>query len=336
MAPEQGLDRKKEASAEMKDWIYKLSKADLITELETLGLDADGTVEDLRRRLSRYVDQHPDEFRAAAPTVSRETPATTAPPPAADPELRPAKVMSQMRKWGLHFDGKDPWAFLERVDELRVEYEYPDELVLRGLPEVLRGDALLWYRNARDGWRDWTDFVAEFKTVFLPHRYRLQLQDEIRERKQKTGEASLRYSTAVLSLMRRAGGYTEEERVERLYQNMHPDYQWRIRRRDVRTTRDLLLEATEFEDLQRRQKTATAERPLARDAPITATTASYNRAEYCWRCKQRGHTRFECRRAQKKFCSQCGKDDVWTRDCHPAPGNEPRVGEATAAPRPSP
>jgi len=56
MAPEQGLDRKKEASAEMKDWIYKLSKADLITELETLGLDADGTVEDLRRRLSRYVD----------------------------------------------------------------------------------------------------------------------------------------------------------------------------------------------------------------------------------------------------------------------------------------
>jgi len=336
MAPEQGLDRKKEASAEMKDWIYKLSKAELIAELETLGIDADGTVEDLRRRLSRYVDQHPDEFRAAAPTVIREPPAAPTPPPATDPDMRPAKVMSQMRKWGLHFDGKDPWAFLERVDELRCEYEYPDELVLRGLPEVLKGDALLWYRNARDGWRDWSDFIAEFKTVFLPHRYRLQLQDEIRDRKQKAGEAYLRYSTAVLSLMRRAGGYTEEERVERLYQNMHPDYQWRIRRRDVRTTRDLLLEATEFEDIQKRQKTATAERPVARDAPITATAASYNRAECCWRCKQRGHTRFECRRAQKKFCSQCGKDDVWTRDCHPAPGNEPRVGEATATPRPSP
>jgi len=91
--------------------------------------------------------------------------------------------------------------------------------------------------------------VAEFKTVFLPHRYRLQLQDEIREQKEKTREAYLRYSTAVPSLMRRAGGYTEEEQVERFYQNMHPDYQWRIRRRDVRTTRDLLLEATEFEDI---------------------------------------------------------------------------------------
>jgi len=283
MAPEQGLDRKKEVSAEMKDWIYWLSKADLVTELETLGIDADGTVDDLRRRLSRYVDQHPDEFRAAALTVSRESSVAPAPPP--DPDMRPAKVMSQMRKWGLHFDGKDFWSFLERIDELRCEYEYPDELLLRGLPEVLRGDALLWYRNARDGWRDWTDFITEFKTIFLPHRYRLQLQDEIRERKQKSGEAYLRYSTAVLSLMRRAGGYTEEDRVDRLYQNMHPDYQWRIRRRDVHTTRDLLLEATEFEDIQKRQKTVIAEWPRAPDTPVTATAAAYSRMECCWRCK---------------------------------------------------
>jgi len=55
---------------------------------------------------------------------------------------------------------------------------------------------------------------------------------------------------------------------------MHPDYQWRIRRRDVRTTCDFLLEATEFEDIQKRQKTAIAERPLAHDALITATTAA--------------------------------------------------------------
>jgi len=70
LAPEQGLDRKKEAwktkwktgFTEMKDWIYRLTKSDLVTELETLGIDAD----DLRRRRSHYVDQHSDEFCAAA------------------------------------------------------------------------------------------------------------------------------------------------------------------------------------------------------------------------------------------------------------------------------
>jgi len=74
--------------------------------------------------------------------------------------------------------------------------------------------------------------------------------------------------------------------------------------------RNLLLETTEFEDIQKRQKTVTAERPLARDAPITTTAAAYSRTKCCWRCKQWGHTRFKCCRAQMKFCSQCERDDI--------------------------
>jgi len=128
MASEQGLVRKKKASAEMEDWTYRLAKVDLINELRALSID------------SRYVDQRPDEFCAAAA-------------PSPDLDLRPATVISQMRKWGLHFDGKNPWTFLERIEVLRGEYEYPEELLLRGLPEVLRGNAFLWYQNAH-GWRD--------------------------------------------------------------------------------------------------------------------------------------------------------------------------------------
>jgi len=50
--------------------------------------------------------------------------------------------MNQMRKWGLHFDGKDLRAFQELIEELRGKYEYQEELLLRGLPEVLRGNVL--------------------------------------------------------------------------------------------------------------------------------------------------------------------------------------------------
>lgn len=45
-----------------KEWIYRLSKSELVTELETLGIDTDGTINDLRRRMSQYT-QHPDVFR---------------------------------------------------------------------------------------------------------------------------------------------------------------------------------------------------------------------------------------------------------------------------------
>jgi len=58
---------------------------------------------------------------------------------------------------------------------------------------------------------------------------------------------------------------------------MHPDYQWHIRRRDIRITRDLLLETTEFEDIQKRQKIAAVERTITCDTPVAATVAAYNR-----------------------------------------------------------
>ncbi|KMQ87323.1 hypothetical protein RF55_13420 [Lasius niger] len=64
----------------------------------------------------------------------------------------PVIVLNQIRKWGLHFDGKDPFAFLERLDELKRAYGYTGNLLLLGVPELLRGDPLLWYRNNRDFW----------------------------------------------------------------------------------------------------------------------------------------------------------------------------------------
>ena len=52
-----------------------------------------------------------------------------------------AKVMDQMRKWNCHFDGRDLYSFLERVRELQRAYKFTDEEILRGYPELLRGDA---------------------------------------------------------------------------------------------------------------------------------------------------------------------------------------------------
>lgn len=224
--------------------------------------------------------------------------------------------------------------FLERVEELREEYAYSDRHLLRGLPELLKGDALLWYRNTREAWATWGDFVEDFRATYFPPRYQMQLRNEIRDRTQKRGEAYLKYATEVLSLMRRAGGYSEEEKVEQLYHNLHPEYQWRIRRRDVRTTRELMLEATECEQIQKRLKSEPTAKTTARDPAVAAAT--YSRNECCWRCKQRGHTRFDCRRPAKRFCSQCGKDGVLTKECHPPPGNAEETGTAPATTRSPP
>ena len=46
-----------------------------------------------------------------------------------------------MRKWGCHFDVKNVYAFLERLEELQRAYQFTDQQILRGFTELLKGDS---------------------------------------------------------------------------------------------------------------------------------------------------------------------------------------------------
>ena len=56
-------------------------------------------------------------------------------------------TLDQMRKWNCDFDGRGVYEFLERVRELQKAYQLTDQQLLRGIPELLRAEVQLWYRN---------------------------------------------------------------------------------------------------------------------------------------------------------------------------------------------
>ena len=240
------------------------------------------------------------------------TPTTEAilPPPLATamtherPESH-AKILNQMRKWGCQFDGRDPVAFLERVDELCAGYGYTGEQLLRGIPELLRGDALLWARNNREFWESWDDFCADFRTQYFPPQYSEQLQREIFERRQRENEIITQYATVMMTLMRRAGGFSRGQQLDRIHANMRPTYRKYVRRGDVRSLTELIARVTELEGIEREERDAKTEKKNLANRPTVS--AVYDRDECCWKCGQRGHTRHTCQRPPKKFCSQCGK-----------------------------
>jgi len=325
--------------------MYHASKSELADFAVKHGLDASGTLEDIRRQVREYLDRYPEEDVDAGTTAvpgpsfetftdAREAPRTpttlSIPVPQIQyptgPVMDDAKVINQMRKWGCYFDGRDPIAFLERVEELKIAYGFSGEQMLKGLPELLRGETLLWYRNNRCDWSTWIEFEKAFRTQFLPRRYQAALRREIAGRRQNPGEKFAKYATDILTLMRRAGNYSRDEQLDRVYENMHPEYKIYVRYDDATSLAELQTRATEFEDIEQQRRDC---RKTERAPTTTATVAgTYNRAECCWRCKQRGHTRFDCKRPPKKFCSQCGKDGVLTRHCHPPPENAERTGTA--------
>jgi len=292
----------------MKRWIYELNKEQAVFEATNRGLDPNGTLDDLRRRLSRHMSTRADMHSLTKTDSAANLAPVTGKPPAPPPPVPPhddaaahAKAMNQIRKWGCHFDGRDPLSFLERVEELQVQYRYSGDMMLEGLPELLRGDALAWYRNNRDDWNSWADFTHSLRQQYLPRRYQARLARDIQDRRQKPDEPFAKYSTDLLTMMRRAGSFTTEEKVDRLYENMRTDYKFFVRLGEQTTLADLADQASEFEALKK------AQNQEARNAKQTVSTATapigpYDR-DNTWRCKQRNHTRFACKRPAKKFCS---------------------------------
>ena len=140
-------------------WINEYPKAELVSLAVTYGIDASGRLDDIRARVRTYVREHPEQFEST-PRYTKPRPVTnqdelpgatadnnpplirlnspvppnTATTPMVFPPLSTmtprrkenpepcAKILNQIRKWGCQFDGRDPVAFLERVDELREGY----------------------------------------------------------------------------------------------------------------------------------------------------------------------------------------------------------------------
>ncbi|KAL6421208.1 hypothetical protein ACFW04_013634 [Cataglyphis niger] len=133
------------------------------------------------------VDAHPEEYATGSTgTTENETGQN-------EPATDATNVVKQMRKWGVYFDGRDPFAFLERLEELKAGYAFPESAMLRGLPELLRGDALQWYRNNKHRWENWGQFDHALRTQFLPQRYRATLRREISDRRQRPDESFKKY-----------------------------------------------------------------------------------------------------------------------------------------------
>lgn len=153
-----------------------------------------------------------------------------------------------VRKWNLKFDGrKDPVSFIERLEELMDAYSMNNSLILKALPELFYGPALLWYRNNKDAWRGYADFRRLFDLYFFPAGYYQNLQEEIRKRTQGEHENFRDFVVAISTLVRRSGTFSEHNQLELIYGNMRPEYKLMVRRSDFRTLEELISRAEDYE-----------------------------------------------------------------------------------------
>ena len=247
-----------------------------------------------------------------------------------------AKVIDQMRKWGLHCDGKDVYGFLERLNELQQAYDFTDQQVLHVFAELQRNDTQLWYRNAANDIRTLSELKKSLRAFYLRPSEQRNLDRQILARRQTPNEPIRTFVTDSLTLMRRHGVFNLEQQLHILYYSVKTEYRLYLKRRELTSINDLIHSEQDLDETQQ-QVSRTRSQPIP--APPSGgimTVTAYNRRDCGRRCKQRGHSRYNCKNQPKKF-SHCGKDDVLSRDCNcHKQANYSRTGPNNNKDRPKP
>jgi len=155
-------------------------------------------------------------------------------------------------KWNLSFNGtQDPVTFLERLEEICEAENISPNRLLPYIPDLLRGEAAMWFRNNKYNWRSWREFRIAFREFYFPVNYEVDLEAQISRRLQKPNEPTSRYITELQTLIRRHGNIDAQTELNWLYRNLLPEFRQYIRRNDFQDTASFCKLARKFEILHK-------------------------------------------------------------------------------------
>lgn len=149
-------------------------------------------------------------------------------------------------------------------------YEIPFKTIHNAISELIKRVASVWYRSDKEYWRSWKEFKQDsFNLFFVPSRLRVELEDEVREYKQKANQGIYDYATVIQTFMRRFAGLPEIEQLNQIYANLICDYQLFTKRTYFEVVKKLKMFGEDYEFKANRTKSTHRHRPSYNAATIT-------------------------------------------------------------------
>ena len=186
------------------------------------------------------------------------------------------KVNEQMRKWGLHFDGRDAYSFLERLEELQTAYGFSDNQVFHGFAELLRNDAQLWYRNTIETVDNLREIKKSLRDYYMQPGELCDLDRLILERRQVGNEPIRAFVTDLCTLTHRHGEYNTEKQLDMLYYNAKVEYRLYLKRKEITSINELVQLCQELDETQRQVARRNHSQPTAPPSGGIMTITAYD------------------------------------------------------------
>ena len=169
--------------------------------------------------------------------------------------------------------------FLARLEDCRVLANLSEEEVLSSLSELFTDTAATWYRNEKEKWTTWQDFVTAARRRYgTTKRYQQQLVAEANNRTQGADEAVRDYITCLIAIIRKLSPPPSlEQQLDQLHRNLRPQLQAMVRRTEFSTVEGLLELAVDAEQTLKNAKTF---RPPVLPGPALLPEMAYKPLSY--------------------------------------------------------
>ncbi|CAG7728687.1 unnamed protein product [Allacma fusca] len=149
---------------------------------------------------------------------------------------------------GAH-EKKTPYDFLIELEKYQKAVGYSeDEMLAQVIPLALIEDAYMWYRKLNSELRSWELFKYHFRREFQSVNYTWQMRRDLDGRFQGPHEPLTKFIYVIDDFFERIDPATPQHtRVDKVMENMHPEYRHKIlgRRQSYATIKELLDEAYE-------------------------------------------------------------------------------------------
>ena len=132
-----------------------------------------------------------------------------------------------VRKWQIRFSGAKSQSidvFLARLEDCRVLANRTEEEVLSSLSELFTDTAATWYRNEKEKWATWQDFLTAARRWYgMTNRYQQRSIAEANNRTQGEDETVKDYITCLIAIVRKISPPPSlEQQLDQLHRNLRP------------------------------------------------------------------------------------------------------------------